>query len=256
MMDSGRLRPVCGLLPGAVYTVCPNRGDDLRISDPNDPVAGYKFSVSTLRVFLLDDHDIVRKGVRALLESEDDITIVGEASTLADARRLIPGLAPRVLVLDTELPDGSGIDLCRELSALSAETRALVLTSDDAEATIAAAMQAGAAGYVLKQVEGTSLLSAVRTIAAGHSLVDPALARRMIDWMEQSSSTPEELSDLTDQQLKILALLAEGLTNREIGTRLYLAEKTVKNHITRILAKLGVQRRTQAALLASRLLPR
>lgn len=212
--------------------------------------------MSTLRVFLLDDHDIVRKGVRALLESDEDIEIVGEASTIGDARRLIPDLRPQVVVLDTQLPDGSGIDLCRDLRTLAPEARTLVLTSQDDEETIVAAMHAGAVGYVLKQVEGTSLLSAVRTIASGHSLVDPALARRMINWMEQTSDAPAELAGLTDQQLRILALLAEGLTNREIGTRLYLAEKTVKNHVTRILAKLGVQRRTQAALLASRLLSR
>jgi DNA-binding NarL/FixJ family response regulator len=212
--------------------------------------------VSTLRVFLIDDHDIVRKGVRALLESEGDIEIVGEASTIADARRLIPGLLPRVVVLDTHLPDGSGIDLCRDLRTLAPDSRALVLTSDDAEESIVAAMHAGAVGYVLKQVEATSLLSAVRTIASGHSLIDPVLARRMITWMEQGNEAPTELSGLTDQQLRILTLLAEGLTNKEIGSRLYLAEKTVKNHVTRILAKLGVQRRTQAALLASRLLAR
>lgn len=212
--------------------------------------------MSTLPVFLLDDHDIVRKGVRALLEAEDDITIVGEASTVADARRLVPVLNPRVVVLDTQLPDGSGIDLVRDLRALSPDARSLVLTSDDTEESIVAAMHAGAVGYVLKQVEATSLLSAVRTIASGHSLIDPVLARRMITWMEQSTEGPQELSGLTDQQLRILALLAEGLTNKEIGNRLYLAEKTVKNHVTRILAKLGVQRRTQAALLASRLLAR
>jgi DNA-binding NarL/FixJ family response regulator len=160
-------------------------------------------------------------------------------------------------VLDTELPDGSGIDLCRELHTLVPDARTMVLTSVDAEETIAAAMHAGAVGYVLKQIEATSLLSAVRTIASGHSLIDPVLARRMISWMEQTNEPgPEELAGLTEQQLRILALLAEGLTNKEIGTRLYLAEKTVKNHVTRILAKLGVQRRTQAALLASRLLAR
>ena len=212
--------------------------------------------MSTLSVFLVDDHDIVRKGVRALLEAEGDITIVGEASTVADARRLVPPLAPRVLVLDDELPDGSGLDLCRELQVISPETHVLVLTSEESEEAIVAAMQAGAVGYLLKQVEGASLLSAVRTVAGGRSLVDPALARRMINWMEQTTEEPAPLAGLTDQQLRILALLAEGMTNREIGTRLYLAEKTVKNHVTRILAKLGVQRRTQAALLASRLLTR
>ncbi|HET6167280.1 MAG TPA: response regulator transcription factor [Marmoricola sp.] len=209
-----------------------------------------------LSVFLLDDHDIVRKGVRAVLESEDDLVVVGEAGTVDDARRLIRELGPRVLVLDTQLPDGSGLDVVRDLGAISPGTRALVLTSQDAEESIAAAVHAGAVGYVLKQVEGSSLLSAVRTVAGGGSLIDPALARRMITWMEQSNATPEELAGLTEQQLRILALLAEGLTNREIGSRLYLAEKTVKNHVTRILAKLGVQRRTQAALLASRVLSR
>jgi two-component system response regulator DevR len=229
---------------------------DLRISDVEPRRARQNRCVSTLPVFLLDDHDIVRKGVRALLESEGDMEIVGEASTVSDARRLIPLLLPRVVVLDTQLPDGSGLDLCRDLATLAPDARALVLTSQDSEESIVEAMNAGAVGYVLKQVEATSLLSAVRTIASGHSLIDPALARRMITWMEQTSDAPEELATLTEQQLKILALLAEGLTNREIGTRLYLAEKTVKNHVTRILAKLGVQRRTQAALLASRLLPR
>jgi two-component system, NarL family, response regulator DevR len=214
--------------------------------------------MSTLPVFLLDDHDIVRKGVRALLEFTDDIEIVGEATTIADARRLIPGLRPRVVIMDIDLPDGSGVDLCRDLRSLSPECRTLVLTSNDQEESIASAMNAGAVGYLLKQVQGTSLLSAVRTVASGHSLIDPALARRMISWMEQggTGTPPDELSGMTDQQLRILSLLAEGLTNREIGVRLYLAEKTVKNHVTRILAKLGVQRRTQAALLASRLLPR
>ena len=212
--------------------------------------------MSSLPVFLLDDHDIVRKGVRALLESAGDIRIVGEASTVADAKRLIPDLHPRVVIMDVDLPDGSGIDLCRDLRDLSPDTRTLVLTSNDQEESIAAAMSAGAVGYVLKQVQGTSLLSAVRTVASGHSLIDPALARRMISWMEHGSEAPHELAGLTDQQLRILSLLAEGLTNKEIGSRLYLAEKTVKNHVTRILAKLGVQRRTQAALLASRLLSR
>jgi DNA-binding NarL/FixJ family response regulator len=212
--------------------------------------------VNTLPVFLVDDHDIVRKGVRALLESAGDIEIVGEASTVADARRLVPDMHPRVVIMDTELPDGSGIDLCRELRGLSPQTRTLVLTLNDQEESIAAAMNAGAVGYLLKDVQGTSLLSAVRTVASGHSLIDPALARRMISWMEQADEGPDELAGLTEQQLRILSLLAEGMTNREIGVRLYLAEKTVKNHVTRILAKLGVQRRTQAALLASRLLPR
>ncbi len=209
-----------------------------------------------LRVFLLDDHDIVRRGVSALLESEGDVDVVGEASTVAEAARLIPELLPDVAVLDARLPDGSGIDLCAELRTTAPTVRSLILTSYDDEEAIVSAIRGGAAGYVLKEVEGDSLLSSVRTVASGQSLIDPAMARRVIHWIEQSHQGPEELAGLTDQQLRILELLAEGCTNREIGLRLYLAEKTVKNHVTRILATLGVQRRTQAALLASRLLPR
>lgn len=209
-----------------------------------------------LRVFLLDDHEIVRRGVRALLESEGDVEIVGEASTIAEAAASIPGLKPQVAVLDARLPDGSGIDLCRHLRETAPTVRSLILTSYDDDEAIVAAIRAGAAGYVLKEVHGDSLLTSVRAVADGQSLIDPVMARRVIQWIEQSTQGPEELAGLTDQQLKILELLAEGLTNREIGLRLYLAEKTVKNHVTRILATLGVQRRTQAALLASRLLPR
>lgn len=209
-----------------------------------------------LRVFLLDDHDIVRRGVSALLESEGDVEVVGEANCVADAGRLIPTLLPDVAVLDARLPDGSGIELCAELRSTAPTVRSLILTSYDDEEAIVTAIRAGAAGYVLKEVQGDSLLSAVRTVGSGQSLIDPAMARRVIHWIEQSTQGPEELAGLTDQQLRILELLAEGCTNREIGLRLYLAEKTVKNHVTRILATLGVQRRTQAALLASRLLPR
>jgi two-component system response regulator DevR len=209
-----------------------------------------------LRVFLLDDHDIVRRGVRALLESEGDVEIVGESSSIADAARLIPELLPTVAVLDARLPDGSGIELCAALRETAPSVRCLILTSYDDDEAIVSAIRAGAAGYVLKEVHGDSLLSSVRTVASGQSLIDPVMARRVINWIEQVNQGPEELSGLTDQQLRILELLAEGLTNREIGLRLYLAEKTVKNHVTRILAALGVQRRTQAALLASRLLPR
>lgn len=209
-----------------------------------------------LRVFLLDDHDIVRRGVRALLESEGDVEIVGESSTCADAAARIPVLLPQVAVLDARLPDGSGIDLCNQLRTTAPGVRSLILTSYDDEEAIVSAIRAGAAGYVLKEVHGDSLLSSVRAVADGQSLIDPQMARRVIQWIEQSNTGPEELAGLTDQQLRILELLAEGLTNREIGLRLYLAEKTVKNHVTRILATLGVQRRTQAALMASRLLPR
>jgi DNA-binding NarL/FixJ family response regulator len=213
-------------------------------------------SAAPLRVFLLDDHDIVRRGVRALLESEGDVEVVGDTASVAEAETLIPQLLPDVAVLDARLPDGSGIELCGRLRQLAPGVRCLVLTSYDDEEAIVAAIQAGAGGYVLKEVEGDSLLSSVRAVGSGHSLIDPVMARRVIAWIEQTNEGPRELAGLTEQQRKILELLAEGLTNKQIGDRLYLAEKTVKNHVTRILAKLGVQRRTQAALLASRLLPR
>lgn len=213
-------------------------------------------SAAPLRVFLLDDHDIVRRGVRALLESEGDVEVVGDTASVAEAETLIAKLQPDVAVLDARLPDGSGIELCGRLRELAPGVRCLVLTSYDDEEAIVAAIQAGAAGYVLKEVEGDSLLSSVRAVGNGHSLIDPVMARRVIAWIEQTNEGPRELAGLTEQQRKILELLAEGLTNKQIGDRLYLAEKTVKNHVTRILAKLGVQRRTQAALLASRLLPR
>lgn len=209
-----------------------------------------------LRVFLLDDHDIVRRGVRALLESEGDVEVIGEAGTISDAAAQIPELAPDVALLDARLPDGSGIDLCATLRTTAPDVRSLILTSYDDDQAIVAAIQAGAAGYVLKEVEGDSLLSSVRAVGNGHSLIDPEMARRVIAWIENTSEGPQELAGLTEQQLKILELLAEGLTNKQIGDRLYLAEKTVKNHVTRILAKLGVERRTQAALIASRLLDR
>lgn len=207
----------------------------------------------TIRVYLLDDHDIVRRGVRALLESGGDVEIVGEASTVAAAGEQIPELDPDVAILDARLPGGSGIELCGRLRELAPSVRCLILTSYDDE-VIVAAIRAGAAGFILKEVEGDALLSAVRAVANGQSLIDPAMARRVMKWIEQTTTAPEELAGLTEQQLRILELLSEGLTNREIGERLFLAEKTVKNHITRILATLGVQRRTQAALIASRLL--
>lgn len=209
-----------------------------------------------LRIFLLDDHDIVRRGVRGLLESEGDIEVVGEASTVASAAAQIPALAPHVAVLDARLPDGSGIELCAALRSTAPGVRSLILTSYDDDEAIVAAIRAGAAGYILKEVHGDSLLNSVRAVADGQSLIDPAMARRVIQWIEESNTGPQELAGLSEQQLRILELIAEGLTNREIGLRLYLAEKTVKNHVTRILATLGVQRRTQAALLASRLLPK
>jgi two-component system response regulator DevR len=209
---------------------------------------------SPIRVFLLDDHEIVRRGLRTLLESEDDIEVVGEAGLVADAIPAILRLRPDVAILDGRLPDGSGIEVCREVRAADASIKGLILTSYDDDEAMFTAILAGAAGYVLKQIDGTSLLSGIRAVVQGHSLIDPSVAVRVIDRMRNGQSAgPAELASLTPQEKKILSLIAEGLTNRQIGERMFLAEKTVKNHVTNVLAKLGVERRTQAAILASRL---
>lgn len=204
-------------------------------------------------MFLVDDHEIVRRGVKSLLESEGDIEVVGEAGTAAEARVGILETRPDVCVLDAHLPDGSGIDVCREVRAVDESIRGLILTSYDDDNAISAAILAGAAGYVLKQIEGTSLISGVRLVASGHSLIDPAVASRVVQQVQFHRRTLDMMADLTPQQSKILFLIAEGMTNRQIAERLFLAEKTVKNHVTGLLARLGVQHRTQAAVLALRL---
>lgn len=206
-----------------------------------------------IRVFLLDDHEIVRRGLRTLLESEGDIEVVGEAGTAAEATSAIIELRPDVAVLDARLPDGSGVEVCRDVRAAEPSVQALILTSYDDDEAMFAAIMAGASGYVLKQIEGDSLLSGVRAVAGGQSLIDPVIAARVFEKARRGEEAPSELAHLTKQERKILDLIAEGLTNRQIGERLYLAEKTVKNHVTNVLAKLGVERRTQAAVIASRL---
>jgi two-component system, NarL family, response regulator DevR len=211
-------------------------------------------SAQPIRVFLLDDHEVVRRGLHDLLESEGDIEIVGEAGTVRDATARIPALRPHVAVLDARLPDGSGIDVCRDVRSVDPSIKALILTSYDDDEALFAAILAGAAGYVLKQIGGNDLLDAVRRVAAGQSLIDPSLTARVLERVRRGPEQPEELAGLTEQERKILALIAEGLTNRQIGERLYLAEKTVKNYVSSILSKLGLERRTQAAVLASKLL--
>jgi DNA-binding NarL/FixJ family response regulator len=206
-----------------------------------------------IRVFLVDDHEIVRRGVRSMLEAEGDIEIVGEASTAADALPAILSLAPDVCVLDAQLPDGSGIDICRDMRAANPEIKGLILTSFDDEDAITSAILAGAAGYVLKQIESNSLISGIRLVASGHTLIDPVIASRVVQQVQFHRRAFDVLAELTPQQSKILFLIAEGLTNRQIAERLFLAEKTVKNHVTGLLARLGVQHRTQAAVLAHRL---
>ncbi len=208
----------------------------------------------TIRVFLLDDHEVVRRGLRELLESHGDIEVVGESGSAVRATAMIPALRPDVAVLDGRLPDGSGIDVCRDVRSLDPSIRALVLTSYDDDEALFAAIMAGASGYVLKQITGTDLVDAVRRVAAGQSLIDPSLTMRVLERVRRGNETPAELDALTEREREIFALIAEGLTNRQIGERLFLAEKTVKNYVSSLLAKLGVERRTQAAVLAARLL--
>jgi DNA-binding NarL/FixJ family response regulator len=204
-----------------------------------------------IRVFLLDDHEIVRRGVRDLLETEPDITVTGEAGTAASALARIPALKPDVAVLDIRLPDGDGVTVCRDLRSKMPHLACLMLTSFSDDDALFDAIMAGAAGYVLKQIRGTDLVGAIRTIASGQSLLDPQAAATLMRRMRDEATTTDPLATLTDQERRILALIGEGLTNRQIGDRLYLAEKTVKNYVSALFAKLGMQRRAQAAAYAA-----
>jgi two-component system response regulator DevR len=207
-----------------------------------------------IRVYLLDDHEVVRQGLRTLLEGAGDIEVIGESGSAVEAAHRIPALKPDVAVLDGRLPDGSGIEVCREVRSVDPGIRALILTSYDDDDALFAAIMAGASGYVLKQIKGNDLVDAVRQVAAGNSLIDPSLTARVLDRVRNPAATAPELADLTEQELKLLAFIAEGLTNRQIGEQMFLAEKTVKNYVSSILSKLGLERRTQAAVLASKLL--
>ncbi|MEI5098683.1 response regulator transcription factor [Streptomyces sp. PmtG] len=208
-----------------------------------------------IRVFLLDDHEVVRRGLRDLLDSEPDIEVVGDAGTGAQALVRGPALRPDVAVLDVRLPDGDGISVCRELRSLMPDLACLMLTSFDDEDALLDAIMAGASGYVLKQIKGSDLVTAVRTVASGQSLLDPATTARLMRSLRGAEEEPPpgdaRLAVLNDREQDILALIGEGMTNRQIGRKLYLSEKTVKNHISRMLAKLGVERRVQAAVLAA-----
>ncbi|OKK03710.1 LuxR family transcriptional regulator [Streptomyces sp. CB03234] len=211
-----------------------------------------------VKVFLLDDHEVVRRGVHDLLDAEPDLTVVGEAGTAEQALVRIPALRPQVAVLDVRLPDGDGVSVCRELRSRMPDLACLMLTSFDDEEALLDAIMAGASGYVLKQITGTDLVNAVRTVASGQSMLDPGATARVMARLrggaEQREKEPQGLPGLTEREREILALVGEGLTNREIGKRLYLAEKTVKNNISRLLAKLGVERRVQAAVIATQAL--
>ncbi len=209
-------------------------------------------SGTTIRVFLLDDHEIVRMGVRDLLEAEPGITVIGEAGTAASALARIPALKPDVAILDIRLPDGDGVSVCRDIRSKMPQLACLMLTSFSDDEALFDAIMAGAAGYVLKQIRGTDLVGAVRTIASGQSLLDPEAASRVMRRMRDQATASDPLAGLTDQERRILALIGEGLTNRQIGDRLFLAEKTVKNYVSALFAKLGMQRRAQAAAYATR----
>ena len=206
-----------------------------------------------IRVFLLDDHEVVRRGIASLLESESDIEVVGEAGTARSALARIPAIRPDVAILDVRLPDGDGVSVCRDLRSQLPDLACLMLTSFADEEALFNAVMAGAAGYVLKQIHGTDLVGAVRTIASGQSLLDPRSTQRMLDRLRRDARRVDPLAGLTDHERQILEYIGDGLTNRQIGERLYLAEKTVKNHVSAIFAKLGMQRRTQAAALAARI---
>lgn len=206
-----------------------------------------------IRVFLLDDHEIVRRGVAELLGAEADLEVVGEAATAGEALRRIPAVLPDVAVLDGRLPDGSGIEVCRDIRADHPEVRCLILTSYDDDEAILAAVLAGASGYVLKQIRAAHLLDAIRQVAAGRSLLDPEVTEALLRRIRAGTTRDPRIEGLNEQERRILDLITEGLTNREIGERLYIAEKTVKNNVSALLAKLGMQRRTQVAVLGAQL---
>jgi len=208
--------------------------------------------VEPLRVFLLDDHEIVRRGLRELLESEGDIAVVGEAGTAEEALGRIPAANPDVAVLDVRLPDGDGIEVCRDIRSRHPDIQCLMLTSYADDEALFSAIMAGAAGYVLKQVKGSDLIDGVRRVARGESLLDPSVTRRVLERL-RSKPADDELAGLTEQERRILDLIAEGLTNRQIGERMFLAEKTIKNYVSNLLAKLGMSRRSEAAAYAARL---
>ncbi|MGG2461194.1 response regulator transcription factor [Streptomyces sp. RGM 3693] len=232
-------------------------------SVPPAPAPSVAAPETPLRVFILDDHEVVRRGVRDLLEAEEDIEVVGEAGDARQALARVPAVRPQVAVLDVRLggtdDDHEGIEVCRELRARVPELACLMLTSFDDDEALFDAIMAGAAGYVLKQIDGTALVHAVRTVAAGQSMLDPRTATRVMERLrgpsrdQAAEAEPSELDRLSPREREVLDLIGEGLTNRQIADRLFLAEKTVKNRVSAILSKLGVGRRVQAAMVVERL---
>ena len=214
---------------------------------------GKNGAVAPTRVFLLDDHEIVRRGLRELLEAQEDMVVAGEAGTAEEALRRIPATSPDVAVLDVRLPDGDGVEVCRDIRSKHPDINCLILTSFADDEALFSAILAGASGYVLKQVRGDDLVEAIRRVAGGQSLLDPTVTARVLERLRSPQGPDEELASLTEQERRILDLIAEGLTNRQIGERMFLAEKTVKNYVSNVLMKLGMSRRSEAAAYAARL---
>ncbi len=206
-----------------------------------------------IRVFLLDDHELVRRGVRDVLETAPHIEVVGEAGTAEEALRVVPEIAPDVAVLDIRLPDGDGVSVCRDLRSKLPDIACLMLTCLSDDEALFEAIMAGAAGYVLKQIRGADLSHAIETVAGGNSMIDPSTTAHVMERLRSGDRGAAGVDELTEQGRRSLALIGGGLTNRQFGVRLYLAEKTVKNYVSNLLSKLGMQRRTQAAVLASKL---
>ena len=209
-----------------------------------------------IRVFLLDDHEVVRRGVRDLIETEDDIEVVGEAATAAEAVGRILATHPDVAMLDVQLGDGSGVEVCRDVRSAEPGIACVMLTSFSDDEALFQAIMAGASGFVLKQIRGTDLVDAIRRVAAGESLLDPRVTAKVLERIRQGPLQDNRLKDLTPQEARILDLLAEGKTNRQIADEMFLAEKTIKNYVSNLLAKMGMSRRTEAAVYAARLLER
>ncbi|MDJ0489725.1 response regulator transcription factor [Rhodococcus qingshengii] len=205
-----------------------------------------------ISVFLVDDHEVVRRGLVDLINNDPDLTVIGEAGTYAHALARIPALRPNVAVLDVRLPDGDGIELCKKLHSKLPDVKCLILTSFTEDKAMLDAILAGAHGYIVKDITGMALAKAIKDVGHGKSLLDNRAAAALMSKLRAANEADNELSDLTDQECKLLALLGEGLTNRQIAERMFLAEKTVKNYVSRLLAKLGLERRAQAAVFASK----
>lgn len=207
----------------------------------------------TIRVFLVDDHEVVRAGIRGLLEPEPDFEVVGEAGTVSEALTRIPLARPDVAILDVRLPDGSGVEVCRQVRSDSPGLVCLMLTSYSDDEALLAAVMAGASGYVLKEIGGNDLVADIRKVSSGGSLLDPGLTKRVLERVRQGPAEDKRLASLTPQERRILDQIAQGKTNRQIGEELYLAEKTVKNYVSNLLSKLGMERRTEAAVFVTKL---